>query len=57
MAYLWTGGSLPARYVEYAACVHLYHCTHEAARALPLDQVIVDLRIWEAEKQIQRARG
>lgn len=52
MAHLWTSGPLPARYLQYVACAHLYHCLPEQAMKVPLDVVLEDYACLQAERRL-----
>lgn len=52
MAHLWTGGPLPARYLQYVACAHLYHCLPEQAAMVPVATVLEDYACLQAERQL-----
>jgi hypothetical protein len=54
MAHLWTGGPLPARYLRYVACAHLYHCMPDEADRIPLVTIMEDLAIRNVEIQLGR---
>lgn len=61
MAHLWTGGPLPARYLQYVACAHLYHCPPDVAGRVDVATALADYACWRAEQSIieatRRANG
>lgn len=56
MEHLWTGGPLPARYLQYVACAHLYHCTPDEAERVPLATVLEDYACLQAERRLTSGR-
>lgn len=55
MAHLWTGGPLPARYLQYVACAHLYHCPPDEAAQVSVATALADYACWRAEQSIIEA--
>lgn len=54
MEHLWTGGPLPARYLQYVACAYLYHCKPDELAGMSLATIMEDYACLQAERRLGR---
>lgn len=55
MAHLWTKGPCPPEYLELILCRDVYHCTPQALRQIPLEDILVALTCLRIEADVRAA--
>ena len=57
MAFLHTGGPLPARYTQYVLCSKIYHCPPSELDNIPMGVIAADWTCYIAELKVRAASG
>lgn len=55
MAHLWTKGPCPPEYLELILCRDVYHCTPQALRLIPLEDILTTLTCLRVEAEVRAA--